>query len=73
MRFPAGRGTACRGWLIPAALFSQAEMLLSIYTAGMVALGCQVEFLQIGLTWGFAKVAASGGSAFSGMVLPFTE
>ena len=45
--FPAGRGTACRGWLIPAALFPQAEMLLSIYTAGVVALGCQVESLQI--------------------------
>lgn len=35
------------GWLIPAALFPQAEMLLSIYTAGVVALGCQVESLQI--------------------------
>lgn len=45
--FPAGRGTACRGWLIPAALFPQAEILLSIYTAGVVALGCQVESLQI--------------------------
>lgn len=28
-------------------LFPQAEVLLSIYTAGVVALGCQVESLQI--------------------------
>lgn len=28
-------------------LFPQAEVLLSIYAAGVVALGCQVESLQI--------------------------
>lgn len=44
---------------------SQIQALSPAFAAGVLALIRKVALLQIGLTWEFAKVAASGGIGFS--------